>query len=181
MLDLCSGLGGASQPMLDRGWRVIRVDINPRFESDIVTDVQNWTWKGKTPDLIWASPPCVEFARESMPWSRTGRRPSLDIMLACKHIIDETKPRYWVIENVRGAVKWFAPHLGNPRLVFNPYYLWGWFPLFGFDTTGLKSKESYHSSDRDLRALIPYRLAENLAIAVEAQPPLFADVAVMEV
>ncbi|HLW72145.1 MAG TPA: hypothetical protein VKS22_16165 [Candidatus Binataceae bacterium] len=35
-LDLCSGLGGASQPAKDRGWKVIRVDIDPRFKPDIV-------------------------------------------------------------------------------------------------------------------------------------------------
>lgn len=27
-LDLCSGLGGASAPALDRGWQVTRVDIH---------------------------------------------------------------------------------------------------------------------------------------------------------
>jgi hypothetical protein len=39
-LDLCSGLGGASQPALDRGWKVIRVDIDPRFKPVIVADVR---------------------------------------------------------------------------------------------------------------------------------------------
>lgn len=172
MLDLCSGLGGASQPMIDRGWDVVRVDVNPRFEPDVVADVRTWAWDGERPDLAWASPPCVEFSRESMPWSRTGKRPSVDIPLACKRIIDQVEPTYWVIENVRGSVRWLAPHLGRPRLVLFPYYLWGWFPPFACDLAGVKKKESYHSSDRALRSLIPYVLADGLAAVVEAQAVL---------
>ena len=49
-------------------------------------------------------------------------------MLACLRLIDQIRPRYWVIENVKGAVFWFKPHLGRPRYVCNPYYLWGFFP-----------------------------------------------------
>lgn len=51
MLDLCCGLKGASAAMRDRGWEVVR---------------------GRRPDLVWASPPCTEFSRESMPWTKTG-------------------------------------------------------------------------------------------------------------
>lgn len=40
MLDLFSGLGGASQVMVERGWKVIRVDIESRFKPDIVADVR---------------------------------------------------------------------------------------------------------------------------------------------
>ncbi len=29
MLDLCSGLGGASQPMVDSNWDVLRIENNP--------------------------------------------------------------------------------------------------------------------------------------------------------
>jgi hypothetical protein len=57
-LDLCSGLGGASQPALDRGWRVIRVDIDPRFKPDIVADVRALPLKPFHVDVLWASPPC---------------------------------------------------------------------------------------------------------------------------
>ena len=67
-LDLCSGLGGASQPALDRGWKVIRVDIDPRFKPDIVADVRALPLKPFHVDVLWASPPCQEFARNALPW-----------------------------------------------------------------------------------------------------------------
>src|SRR5260370_930747 len=66
-LDLCSGLGGASQPALDRGWKVIRVDIDPRFRPDIVADVRDLSLKFSfRPDVLWASPPCQDFAKWGM-------------------------------------------------------------------------------------------------------------------
>ena len=36
MLDLCSGLGGASKAMKERGWDVITVDVNPEFSPDVL-------------------------------------------------------------------------------------------------------------------------------------------------
>lgn len=174
MLDLCCGLGGASQAMCERGWIVVSVDIDQKFEPAIVADVHHWSYSGQRPDLVWASPPCVEFARESMPWSRTGSEPDMSIVLSCKRIIDETQPRYWIIENVRGAVPWFRRYLGEPALVVNPYFLWGHFPLLGkIRLTNRRSKESYHSSKSAERAEIPYPISLAVALAIEAQPPLF--------
>lgn len=37
------------------------------------------------------------------------------MMLAAKRVIDEVNPRWWVIENVRGAVEFFEPHLGRDK------------------------------------------------------------------
>lgn len=167
MLDLCSGLGGASQPMKDRGWDVIRVDNDKRFNPEFFADVRSFTWEGNTPDFIWASPPCTEFSRESMPWCRTGNPPDMSIVMACKKLIDEIKPRYWVIENVRGAVKWFEPILGKPTYVCNPYYLWGNFP--DISHVRVKSKKERLSSTRSAeRGLIPYEIGSALECAIRA-------------
>ena len=35
MLDICAGLGGASQVMRARGWDVVTLDYDPAFECDI--------------------------------------------------------------------------------------------------------------------------------------------------
>jgi len=67
-LDLCSGLGGASQPALDRGWRVIRVDIEPRFKPDVVADIRNLPLMPFGIDVLWVSPSCDEFARATLHW-----------------------------------------------------------------------------------------------------------------
>lgn len=169
MLDICSGTGGASAAMKARGWDVLTVDINPAFSPDVVADVTTWQYAGETPDLIWCSPPCDEFSRESMPWSKTGNEPSMELVIACRRIIDQARPRFWIIENVRGAVRYFAPFLGNPRTIYGPFFLWGSFPDLGNVPIKMRKKESYPSSRPDLRAAIPYTLSEAVAAAIERQ------------
>ena len=165
MLDLCSGLKTASAGMRSMGWEVVTVDIDPMFEPDFVADVRTWSWSGRRPDLVWASPPCDEFAREFMPWSRTGKVPDLSIVEGCKRIIQECNPTYWVIENVRGAVK----YLGTPRVIYYPFYLWGFFPDLGVLKLDHRKKESYTSSKKAERAKIPYGLSLAFSQAIGMQ------------
>jgi hypothetical protein len=171
MLDICSGLGGASAAMKERGWRVVTLDYNPSFNPDICEDIQHFIWNGRQPDLVWCSPPCTEFAREFMPWSKTGVIPDLSIVTACYKFIKAVHPIYWVIENVKGAIKYFKPVLGKPSYVCNPYYLWGHFP--DISHVRVRSYKEHLSSTADAeRARIPYAISEALAIAIEMQPEL---------
>jgi len=55
MLDLFSGMGGASEAMKDRGWEVIRLDIKEKFKPDLVGDIKRLPLKEYKPDLIWGS------------------------------------------------------------------------------------------------------------------------------
>jgi hypothetical protein len=172
MLDLCAGLGGASQAMRARGWRVVTVDSELRFGCTHTADIRTWRWVGPRPDLVWASPPCTEFARESMPWSRKGITPDLSIVMGCLRVIAETRPRFWVLENVRGAVRWLAPILGPPRQIAGPFFLWGNFPPLGVGRLKMRPKESYPSSRPDLRAKVPEAISLAVAVAVESQGAL---------
>ncbi len=169
MLDLCSGLKGASQAMLDRKWKVITVDINPDFSPDVTADIRDWQWEGAKPDLIWCSPPCTEFSREFMPWHKTNKTPDLTIYQACLRIIEHNKPRYWIIENVLGAVKYF----GKPTVIYNPYYLWGFFSPLGNVKINIRHKSSYSSRCQSLRAKIPYSLSCAVALAIEQASTIF--------
>lgn len=174
MLDLFAGLGGASQAMTARGWEVVTVDNDPRFSCTITADLAGWSWGGRRPDLVWASPPCQEFSRTSMPWLRSKNPdpPSLALMIAAKRIIDECRPQWWVIENVRGASRWFRPILGPVVRQCGPFFLWGRFPSsFGYRHRA-KKKESYSSTQRAERAKIPAALA--LALARACESTLFA-------
>ncbi len=171
MLDLCSGLGGASQAMIDRGWDVVRVELDQKFNPDIVADVREFHWGGQQPYLIWASPPCTEFSRESMPWFRTGNPPSMELVLACKRIIDECNPMFWVIENVKGAIRYFRPLFGPPKKSCGPFFLWGNFPDFNCRIKFFKERLS--SKQQAERAKVPYLLSERLAEACESN--LFAE------
>lgn len=173
MLDLCCGLKGASQSMRAVGWTVVTVDIDARFEPDVVADLLTWRYTGLRPDFIWASPPCTEFSRESMPWCRTGKQPDMGIVLSCKRIIEEVRPRYWVIENVKGAIRYFDPILGRPRASFGPFFLWGFFPFSGSHSLRYRKKESYSSSDPALRAKVPQQISQALMTSITCHPMLF--------
>lgn len=167
MLDLFAGLGGASAAMRDRGWDVVTVDNDPRFGCTHTADLLTWSHTGPTPDLVWASPPCTEFSRESMPWCRTGKLPSLELVRAARRLVSEAGPRWWVLENVRGAVKWLTPVLGECRQSYGPFFLWGQFPPFEVRVRKRK-KESMSSSWRAERARVPYELSVSLARACES-------------
>ena len=167
--DGCCGKKGASQAARNRGWLVITLDIDPKFKPDICIDVRQFTYTGPRPDLMWFSPPCLEFSRSSLPWIQSTEPPDLSIVKACKRIIDETRPHYWIIENVKGAVPWFESILGQPRFVINPFYLWGYFPIPPRINLNSKQKQSFSSTRREDRAVIPYALSKAITIAAESQ------------
>lgn len=168
MLDLFAGLGGASQAMRARGWRVTTVELVPAFRPDVVGDVARLPIRGHF-DLVWASPPCTEFARESMPWSRTGSAPDMALVEATLSVVKELRPTWWVMENVRGAVPW----IGSPALTCGPFFLWGCFPPFECHVEPFKERLS--STQRAERAKVPYALSDALACAIEGTLPLFAE------
>lgn len=154
--------------MKDRGWTVITLDIDPTFQPSIVANIRTWSWSGPQPDLIWCSPPCTEFSKLSLPWNKNKGLPPPDMSLvnACRRIIREAQPRYWVIENVKGAI----PYLGAPQESHHPYHLWGHFPHLGdIDLSRTRRKDSHTSANKAKRALIPYQISRALAIAIETQ------------
>lgn len=165
-VDLCCGLGGASAAWRDRGWDVLTLDADPRFGAGVTADVRTWSYSGPRPLLIWASPPCTEFSREMMPWCRTGAAPDMSIVEGCLRVIRNADPAYWCLENVRGAVKWLRPLLGEPRQSCGPFFLWGNFPQFRLKVAPFKERLS--SARKAERAKVPYALSLRMAVACES-------------
>jgi hypothetical protein len=174
VLDLCSGTGGATSAAVARGWDVVRVDIDTQHRADVVADVRTWSWTDRQPMVVWASPPCQEFSRWSMPWTRKRNppQPDMSILMGCLRIKDECRPDYWIIENVRGAVPFFAPFLGEPRFRFGPFLLWGDFPRPDRAYVALR-KEHLSGKDRVGRAAIPANVSEAVFGAIEYDARLF--------
>ena len=190
MLDLYSGLGGASEAFVQAGWDVIRIENNPELSYVPFTrtlDVNDWAdWApdlGRI-DLIWASPPCREFSTGySSPMSkaiRAGNKdeydPDLTLVMNAIDIIEYLKPKWWIIENVRGAVRYFEPLLDRPKQNIGPFCLWtsGSVPYitmpYGF--THSKMDGDTWSTDplrANRRAMIPFEVSFALLRTIREQ------------
>ncbi len=178
-LDLCSGLGGASQPALDRGWRVVRVDIDQRFKPTIVADVRALPLRPFHVDVLWASPPCNEFTKWGLPasWAcnnksyRKGGRPfpTTELVLACRAAVDWFKPVWWIIENVMASRKFITPILGPIYAKVTGHVFWGRCPTLLPATISHKWRLPPTPDRQALRAKIPPEIGEAICRAVEAR------------
>jgi hypothetical protein len=123
VLDLFSGLGGWSQAFIERGHEVVRVDIEPGFQPDLVADVAKLTpeevveaFGGRSPHIVLASPPCEGFSIAAIgrnwevvngrlvprtPTAVTGIR----LVRATVALIKALAPGLWWVENPRGALR----------------------------------------------------------------------------
>jgi hypothetical protein len=161
VVDLCCGLGGWSKGFLSQGWDAVGVDLADfslfypgRF---IQTDLLSWEgWRDLKPVLVVASPPCEEFSRHSMPWTRARKppQPSLALIERCRFIASQLCVPI-ILENVRSAQLW----LGKSRMNCGPFHLWGDVPALVPVFAG-KKKESFGSKQRAQWAQIPLHLAE---------------------
>ena len=173
ILDLCCGRGGATRAFYDHGHEIVTVDINPKFQPTFCQDVNTFDSEGEY-DLIWASPPCTEYSRCSLPKSwgcNRGTHPIPDMrpFLNCVRIVRETSPRYWVIENVRGAIPFFRQVIGEPRQRIGSRILWGTFPKLSIGRAEAYGKWRLPPTpDRaEIRSEIPYAISEALCRAIE--------------
>lgn len=194
-VDLCCGAGGWTDGLMAAGFDVIRVDVvaRPEYRGQlIISDVRDVP---RTLRLIREaagerqvravvrSPPCTRFSL-----ARAGRvadpptEADLDILQACICIGNELKPDFQVTENVRGAIRWFVPLLGQPTVKHGPYYFWGNVPPFLAEASGLR-KGIYGSKspttarlgkqtkpkDAWLSARLPIELTRPMAVAMASR------------
>ncbi len=72
VLELFSGTGSIGNSFRKRNNKVISLDIDGKFDAEIVCDILNFDYTKLpwTPDIIWSSPPCTEYSRAKT----TGQR-----------------------------------------------------------------------------------------------------------
>lgn len=178
-VDLCAGLGGASQAFMDDpDWLVIRIDNNAELkplcpglnvadvtDSDVTLELIEAVCLMHGVELhncdklvVWASPPCDEFSLAYNAKQPTAARngedydPDMSIMLACLYIIRKLLPDHWYIENVRGAISWFTPYLGSYRQQLASFFVWGDHPIVDFYDANLRKLRKVDIRHSDLRA-----------------------------
>jgi len=186
MLDLFSGFGGASEAFVQaEGWEVIRIENEPLLEGvphTVMMDVQDFLDSHLIGhfDIIWASPPCREFSRAYNAPAPTAERelveftPDLSLVRAAKAIIECLEPKWWVIENVHGALNPLRPILGSPTYILGPFALWGRIPPLDIPRGFKHSKYENDTSGSDplrsqRRATVPLVISEALLEAVSNQ------------
>lgn len=193
MLDLFSGLKGASKAFINsEEWEVVTVDnvaaLNPDLDMDVKELIHSEIfaeWVAFQLDtgkpyfqLIWASPPCVEFYKCLAPWfvEFYGERPSMDLVKISKYIIEVLRPETWVIENTKSGAYFMRDVLGNERQKLGPFYLWGNFPLLSIEIENDHKKQIDPGSTSELRsnirAEIPYELSNELLQTLKWQSRL---------
>lgn len=172
-LDLYAGLGGASEAMVEARWDVIRVENNPALSHVPHTKIADASWaygllSHEKFDLVWASPPCLEFSQAfNAPGptaAREGRDFSPDLAQVEKawHIIKWLKPRFWVIENVVGAIKHLEPLLGEPSQIIGSFVLWHNLPRI------VVAREFRHNkADNDSWSSDPLRSNKKAKVPIE--------------
>lgn len=85
-------------------------------------------------------------------------------MFAALRAVTELRPRFWVIENVRGAI----PFLGIPVQKIGPWCLWGYFPPIRPSFAAQTHQKSQSGRRAVARAAIPYELSAAVHQAVES-------------
>lgn len=197
-VDLGAGLGGASEAFLnDNNWIVLRFDNHELVQdvpemrcfdyveqTQLVVDlIQHVIVENNIDEvIIWASPECKEwsngYASKKSTMRREGRIfvPNFSQLNAIISINQAIQPKYWIVENVMGGVEFINPILGEPTLIYRPYFLWGVFPLFSIDVSrSEKSDNDVHSSNPlryHLRSKIPIQISQSLKDAISNQTSL---------
>ena len=186
MLDLFSGLKGASQAFeLNPNWEVVTVDNNPELEPTICCDIENlWLhpefqkWSVGHFDLIWSSPPCVEFYKVLAPFypEHYGKKPNMNLVESSIAIIELLKPKHWIIENTKSGAGFISKKLGEARQIHGPFFLWGVYPLFEAHVDrNHKSKIDVWSTNplrSNIKAKIPLEISRALLDVIENQKQL---------
>jgi hypothetical protein len=196
VIDLFSGLGGFSQAFLDRGHDVTRYDNDKKFAdvpNTIVADVREIEPSDIAgADIILASPPCNCFSTMTIRYYWPNGQPDKRARAAIKlvkdtiRLIDEAKPRYWVLENPNGML---VRVLGRPPIrtwwaawgtsYLKPTNLWGILPSIEWPskpkdgyvkvgrTAGYRQVGIQGMKDSAEAALVPYKFSEALCESLE--------------
>ena len=128
ILHLCADTGSDSKPYKDAGYdvRLIGKDIG----------VENYT----PPENVYgvfANPVCTEFSTARSDGRARDPEEGMFLVKECQRIIEQAKPKFWVIENpARGVLN---KYLGEPRYKYEPWWygspwtkqtaLWGEFSI----------------------------------------------------
>ena len=176
VLELFCGRGGWSKPFIEAGHECIGIDIKDygypaKF---IQADLFDYEPEGYY-DVILASPPCSEFSEVKRNCAlKYDERQGLDLVYRTFYLIGKLKPKWFVIENVKGL----SEFIGEPdqKIRYGKSrkwaYLWTNIAQLGFfnsDFSDYVADKLYHGTmsgwevhKKGLRGEIPRILAKTV-------------------
>lgn len=133
ILSLFDLSGNWSRPYAEKGYEVIRIDIQKGF------DLFDWNYKALPSDYftgILIAQPCTDFALSGAAWfaekDRDGRTyESMSLVYRALAIVQYFKPglKWWVMENPMSRIHKLCPELGTVQFKFDPYEFAGYDPV----------------------------------------------------
>jgi site-specific DNA-cytosine methylase len=135
ILELFSGTASFSKIARERGHKTFTIDFDKQFNPDLCIDILDFDIsmlpeEFKHPDFIWASPPCQTFSVASIYRYWENGKPKnekalrgLEIVKKTIKIIEELKPKHYIIENPRGMLRKqdFIQHLHRDTVTYCQY------------------------------------------------------------
>lgn len=119
ILSLCDYTGIMSEPYVQAGYTVVRVDLKNGEDVRLLKDPV--AAYGRIHGVI-AQPPCTHLAGSGARWwAQKGEGAlleALSIVDACLRIVAVAKPKWWVLENPVGRL---VNYLGPADHLFHPY------------------------------------------------------------
>ena len=154
IFDFFAGTGSSTKAFEDAGHTVVSFEIDPFFTASENVDIMKLTAnylleKYGKPDFIWASPPCTAFSVASIGyhWDNSDGKPkpkthaaeyNQKLVWKTRELIEQLKPKAYLIENPRGMLRKLTPVQGLPRNTISycqygdtrqkPTDLWGYVP-----------------------------------------------------
>ena len=132
-------------------------------------------------DIILASPPCSEFSEVKRNCAHPyDERQGLDLVWRTHYLISVLKPRYWIIENVKGLAEFIPPQ--NEKIRYGKRarktaYLWSnaniELGFFDHDMSDYNSK-LWHGTDgvstiHSTRGELPIELSRQIALKIKSE------------
>ena len=168
VLDLFCGMGGWSRAFAEAGHDCTGIDIkNIGYPYHFIkADLNDWNPEQHY-DVILASPPCTQFSKVNQNWNgKNNESKGLGLVFRVFALIDQIKPKYWIIENVKGL----AAFIDKPTDIVRygktqnhkAAYLWSNIGKLGFFDTMIDkntNRSTYKTTNPEL-AKIPYPLSK---------------------